>query len=172
MPVRVIGGDPGTRDSILLNGATPEGIRAGMYAIYPAGVVGLVERAGNAGGQVRLVTDRGFRIRGRFEGDRKDKTGRLQIMPITTPTVLVEGIGNNTLRIRNSLRLADGQAAGIHEGDWVVVNDHDWPPILAGERIAEVTKFGPDPNTPLFAEVLLQPSTNLMRLEQVMVVAK
>ena len=172
VPVGVVGGDPGTRESLLVQGGMPHNVRAGMYVIYPGGVVGRLERAGAAGGQIRLVTDRGFRVRAGFAGIRQAAGGKRDAVPIATPTVLIEGTGNNMLRVAHGLTMADANAAKIQPGDWVVVNDRDWPPILDGQRIAEVIKVGPNPGAPLFAEVVLQPSTNLMLLDEVMVVVK
>ena len=171
-PVSVVGGDPGTRDSLAIAGGLPDAVRGGMFVLYPGGVVGQLSKVGAAGGQVRLVTDPGFRVRAGFSGLRPTKDGKPESGPIDTPTVLVEGIGKNTLRINQGLTMDDVANAKIAPGDWVIVRDRDWPSVLSGMRIADVVKVSPRPDAPLFAEVILQPSTNLMLLDEVMVVVK
>ena len=172
VPVSVVGGDPGTRESLLIHGAAPEGVAPGKYALHLGGVVGRIERAGMAGGQIRLVTDRGFRIEAGFKGIRRTQGGRTEAVPIATPVVLVEGVGDNTMRIPRGLTMQDVKNADLQPGDWAIVQDREWPEPLWGQRIAEVVKIAPRADAPLFAEVTLRPTTNLQLLSEVMVVVR
>jgi hypothetical protein len=70
------------------------------------------------------------------------------------------------------VELADVTAADLKPGDWAVVADRELPLALQGQRVADVVKVQSMRNAPLFAEIRLEPSTNLRMLREVMVMTK
>jgi cell shape-determining protein MreC len=180
--VSVAGGDAGTRQTLQLRAPIPDGVGDGMYAVYRGCVVGVVQNTGVAGAHVRLVTDVGFKVKCDFTRLGKNERGVLQMIPIASSTVVVEGAGDNTLRVsKTGMSRKDAEDAGLvdkngklAEGLWVCISKQDTevPPVLHGYPVAQVEKIVPRADMPLFADVTLQPATNLMRLREVMVVTK
>jgi hypothetical protein len=177
---RTVGGDAGTRQTLQLPGPLPSGVADGMYATYSGGVVGIVQNAGLAGAHVRLVTDVGFRVKCRFARLRKTDIGRQEMVPIPGVAVVVEGAGNNTLKVVKTgmtmedvktLGLVDG-AGKLADGVWAYVDDPDWPQVFAGVPVGQIDRIAPRDEAPLFADVTLRPATNLARLREVLVVTK
>jgi hypothetical protein len=178
--VRTAGGDAGTRQTLQLPGPLPSEVSDGMYATYSGGVVGMVQNVGLAGAHVRLVTDVGFRLKCRFARLRKTDIGRQEMVPIPGVAVVVEGAGNNTLKIvktgmtmedARTLGLLDG-AGKLAEGTWAYVDDPDWPQVFGGVPVGQIERIAPREDAPLFADVTLRPATNLARLREVLVVTK
>src|SRR5687768_10286637 len=65
--VDVAGSDAGPRDSLALEGSTLEQVEDRDVALYPGGIAGQIQgRVGIAGAQLRLITDKGFKVRGHF----------------------------------------------------------------------------------------------------------
>jgi len=167
-PAPVVGGDAGQRDSLSIQ--STDNIQPGMYALYSGGVVGRVDRAGVSGGaQVRLITDAGFAVTGRFGRFVTTADGKTVFQTIDTPPPLVQGVGRGSMIIR---RLDMDSVREVEAGDWVIVQDRDWPANLQGYRIGRVTAIGPSTGSPLFAEIEVKPATNLMLLREVMVLNK
>lgn len=178
---KVVGGDAGTRESIAIAGSSLEGVRNEQYVVYAGGLVGQVQQAGPGGAQVRLITDPGSRLRVRFVRFSK-VNGETTFEPLGTPVVLAEGAGNGTLVVR-ALSLAeigydaDGKPIGkgdtLREStDYAVLFDGDCPRPLQGETIGRITRISQRRDARLFAEVRLEPNTNLKRLREVMVMTK
>lgn len=180
--VTAVGGDAGTRQTLQLRGPIPAGVADGMYATYSGGVVGVVQNVGLAGAHVRLVTDVGFRVKCRFAQLRKNDAGRAEMAPIPGVAVVVEGAGNNTLKVvKTGLTMDDVMKLGLvdkfgkpAEGVWAYVDgsDPDWPPVFAGTPVGQIERIAPREDSPLFADVTLRPATNLARLREVLVVTK
>ena len=91
--VSVVGADAGMRESLSLRSSTLEGIKDGLFVLYPGGVVGQIERAGVVGAQVRLLTDPGFRVRGSFGKFHRRADNQIEFSKLNAPTALVEGAG-------------------------------------------------------------------------------
>ncbi len=167
-PAPVVGGDAGNRESLSIQSAGV--VQEGMYALYWGGIVGRIERAGISGGaQVRLVTDPGFSVQGSFGRFVAGPGGQLVFQEIQAPAPLVQGVGKGAMVIK---RLPTEEIADIHQGDWVVVQDPDWPLTLQGYKLGVVENKDPAPGAPLFAEIKLRPMANLMQLREVMVMNK
>jgi cell shape-determining protein MreC len=167
-PVTVVGGDPGLRESLNLQSTV--GLQEGMFALYSGGVVGRIDRAGYSGGaQVRLITDAGFGVQGAFVRFVKNEQGQTVYQAIKAPYPLVQGAGNGMMVIR---RLPMEELNDVRPGDWVVVEDRDWPLALKGYKLGVVETKEPAPGAPLFAEIRVRPVTNLMHLREVMVMTK
>ncbi len=168
--VAVMGNDPAARDSLSVVGRF-DATLLNQPAIYNYGLAGRLERAGLSGAQVRLITDRSFRATGRF-GSFVDKgAGDIQFVPDETLRPLIEGAGNGVMMITN-LKLEDVSKAAIGKGTWVVLDDKDYPPVLIHEKIGRVVSVAPQPESPLWANIEVQPEWNLMALTQVWVLQR
>jgi hypothetical protein len=166
--VDVAGADAGPRDSLALEGSTLQSVRDLDVALFPGGVAGQIQgRAGIGGAQLRLVTDRGFKVRGRFVRINSD----LQTQTLTS-TVLFEGIGNGVMVVRPPLSSAAVKEAGLKPGDVAVVDERDWPTELTGKQLGTITKLEPKRDAPGFDEIRIEPPTNLEMLREVMVLVK
>jgi hypothetical protein len=168
--VAVAGTDSGPRDSLALPGSTVKRVRDGDYALYPGGVAGQVQgRTGIGGAQVRLVTDRGFKVLGHFV--RPGPKGERQ--PTTRTSVLFEGVGEGAMVVRAAVtwdEVEKGQKVRV--GDVAVLADRDWPLELHGQRLGVVTKVERMRQARQFAEIRVEPSRNLEMLREVMVFRK
>jgi cell shape-determining protein MreC len=172
--VQVWGGDAGARQTLSLRGSTLDGLGNGMAVIYPHGLVGKIELAGIGAARVRLITDANFVLAaafGRFmPGGPDGKNG--DFSRVETPAFTVAGDGHGRMLITNLLA-SDVTAAGLKKGDWVTLSDHDgWPSILQGYKVGEIDSIREQDRHPLFAEIVVKPDVELMKLKEVMVVAK
>ena len=176
----VIGGDTGTRDSLAINASTLEGVKPDQYVLYPGGLVGQVQRAGPGGAQVRLITDPSFRIRVRF-GRFSTKNGKTAYEPLGTPIALAQGAGDGSLAVRLTFAdigyTSDGKpgdaATSLHDGsDYAVLSDPDCSSQLQGEMIGRVERITPLADARRFVQIRIQPTTNLKKLHEVMVMTK
>jgi cell shape-determining protein MreC len=178
-PVKVVGSDPGQRESLALAGSSLEGLKDDMCVVYPGGIVGRLQRTGLAGGQVQLVTNPGFRVTAYFSAVRrkpdgknpaaKDATGDL--VRLNNERVLVEGAGRGQMVVRHQ-KMSDVQGWGLQKGDWVVLDDTEWPPRLRGLKIGRVASITTHRESPLFAEIKIAPDADLLKLQEVMVLTK
>ena len=170
VPLAVGGGDSGTADSLALPATTLERVADGAFALYPGGVAGRVRgRAGFGGAQLRLITDRGMKVVGHFVRRLPNNA-----VEQTTPTVVFEGAGDGVMLVRGagSLTMEDVQKGRVRVGDVALLDDRDWPQDLHGQRLGVVTKIEPMREQRQFAEIRVEPPTNLMLLNEVMVFVK
>ena len=165
LPCKVIGADAGTRDAISISGASGDGLAAGMPVVYRDCIVGKLAAVGGGGSQVRLITDRGFRVNGAF--------GRMkgtQFVPVVTETPLVEGRGGGVMTITN---LTKKQVKDVQAGDRVLLQDsEDWPLMLNGYELGRVELIEDHPKQLQFAQITVRPRADLHRLREAMVVAR
>jgi len=170
----VIGGDSGTRQTLQIGGTTltQDGLKVGQPVIFLGGLVGQVSQAGVAGAKITLITDPSLALTGSFGRFQQGEDGRQEFVHLRvgkTPSVLVTGIGNNSLVV-NTLTMEE--AAPVQVRDLVVLADDRWPPNLQGYKIGVVTAKEPRPDSPLFAKITVQPSADLKSLKDVSVVVK
>ena len=157
-PVTVLGGDA-TPDRESLAFMPTSGIETapGTAVMGAEGLVGrMVE-----GRRVRLITDKGFTITGKF--GRWEKS-QWRLLPNPKPSV--RGIGNNTMRVDN---LSVKEAEGLKPEDWVVVSDTDYPAIIQERQIGQIESIRPIPGKPLFAEIIVKPRKDLRTLPEILV---
>jgi cell shape-determining protein MreC len=169
-PFAVIGGDPGARESLQIRASSLQGLSDGMAALYTFGLAGRVQRAGIAGAQVQLVTDTGFTVR---VSARRIQSANGEIVAIPRQRFLrvVEGIGRNRMIIpRVTMEQVD--AAGLRPGDVLVLDDPDWPMILKGTQIGQITSIEKSKTHPGFADIHAEPPQVLLRLGEVLVLTK
>jgi hypothetical protein len=155
-PVTVvgIGTDAGNRESLSLQ--STEGVQDGMFALYSGGIVGRIDRAG-------------FSVQGSFGRFVTNAQGQTVFQTLKAPAPLVQGAGKGEMVIK---RLAMEELTDVRPGDWVVVDDRDWPQTLHGYKLGVIESKEPAPGAPLFAELRVRPMTTLTRLNQVMVMTK
>src|SRR5688500_17966655 len=169
-PVTVvgIGTDAGNRESLSLQ--STEGVQDGMFALYSGGIVGRIDRAGYSGGaQVRLVTDPGFSVQGSFGRFVTNAQGQTVFQTLKAPAPLVQGAGKGEMVIK---RLAMEELTDVRPGDWVVVDDRDWPQTLHGYKLGVIESKEPAAGAPLFAELRVRPMTTLTHRDRVMGMTK
>jgi hypothetical protein len=165
--VEVAGADAGPRDSLALQGSTLEHVADRAVALYPGGIAGQIRgRAGIAGAQLQLITDRGMRITGYFVR----MSPELEPQRLSPATYLFEGIGG--AMVTRQLNEKDAAQIGIRPGDLVVADEREWPPQLKGKALGSVTKVEPRRTAAGFVEIRVEPSMNLEMLDEVMVMKK
>jgi len=169
-PFAVIGADAGKQKSLILQGTTAQGLAVDQPVLKGYELIGRVVVAGMGGAMVRLVTDDHFRATGGFARFSPTEAGTEEYVPIASAAPLVEGTGGDLMMIRN-LSLRDVQEAGVQAGDWVVLNDVDWPIVVQGRRLGRVVSVNPSTNA-LYAELQIKPASNLMTIREVMVLTK
>jgi cell shape-determining protein MreC len=160
-PVSVIAGDasPG-RESLTILPASGVEVAPGSPVMGADGLVGrMVE-----GRRVRLITDKDFTVTGQFG---RWENGQWQLL--ATPKASVRGIGNGQMRIDN---LTNDDAKPLRPGDWVVVADTDYIPIMQERQIGQIDTIHPMASKPLFSEIIVKPRTNLKTLHDVLLLRK
>ena len=162
----VAGSDAGPRATLSIRGSSLQGLRDGMFVLYPNGIVGTVQRAGVAGVRVKLITDAGSRLRCSFVRYSNGKFIRL-----STPDSLAEGTGRGAMKI-SLLTLEEVNNTRLAVGDYTILNEPDWPNYLQGWILGKVTAAGPRPDKPLFALITVEPLKNLLRLDKVLILTR
>lgn len=170
--VNVVGGDSGTAQSLGL-APTREPVAVDMFVLHASGIVGKITAAGVGGSRVRLITDTGFSVQGRIKQPIASDDGRSFTFvdrPLRNPPVLA-GQGRNTMVIR-TLTADDVRNAQIAIGDYVVLNDPTWPQDLQGQPLGYITSISPRRDQPLWVDIRVEPTTQLMHLDYVLVLNK
>jgi cell shape-determining protein MreC len=166
--LKVVGPDTGGRESLLLPGSTFEGLRQGQFVLFSGGVAGIIERPpGALGAQVRLVTDAGMKVEGYFA-----RFSNKQYVPRQTSAALFVGVGGGAMRCEKQLTMEEVKLEGVQLGDEVFVQDKDWDERLYGQRLGKVVRIEPHVDAPLYADIRVEPTSNLLRLSNVMVLTK
>lgn len=167
VPAAVVARVDGEADVLQI--AAAGGLKAGQAAVgvvdgHVAAVGRVISTAGPIG-RVRLTTDQQMRPFGaRFV--RFDETaGTLLSLP-TEPFVIV-GTGGGLSIARH--RTADLEAAGVVTGIVAVLDDADWPALLAGMRVGRVAAVEALPREPGFSRVVLSTVIDADALREVMV---
>ena len=172
---RVIGDDSGARDSLVLAASTRDGVRESQPVLSGQGLVGLIERAGPGGAQVRLITDRNFKVSGRFvRFDTKSKAGE---QTLATKIPLVRGAGNGLLEVQNieikETALSDDPLKEkVAVGDYVKLEDPLWPPNLTGKLLGQVESITQQSGAPQHALIRVKPLLDLLSLHEVLIMNK
>ena len=174
---RVIGSDSGNRESLSIAATSLSGVKEDMYVLVSEGLVGQIARTGTLGSQVRLITDPAFRIRVRFLRFEKEFPVRL-----LNGTVVAQGVGNGQMKVTLSLSdlgldqnlkpLDPNLGPMVKEGDFAKIEDNECPSALQGVVVGKVAHLVQLRDARLYAEVQIEPATNLHRLGEVMVMTK
>ena len=131
--------------------------------LYAAGVAGRTDGPGS----VRLLTDAGFKFGAAFGRYADDAPSGPTFHPLPTEPPVVRGTGGG-MEIERA-RLDDLTAAGVRVGDWVVLDDPDWPAPLRDWRVGTVASIEPIASAPGFARVGVDAPRDLTQLREVMV---
>jgi cell shape-determining protein MreC len=173
-PATVTGVDSsGVRETLKITGVGSNA--AGRPVIHGHDLVGRVQAAGLTGAEVRLLTDPGFGFTAKFARYVPDGAGRLRLEIVEPLHPLVQGIGHGSMAIRSTVTMQ--QVADLHlaVGDLVVLQDRegkDWPDNVQGLCAGRVASIASQANAPIFADIRVEPTTDLLRLNEVMVVVK
>ena len=177
--MKVGGGDSGLRRSLSVQGNLAD-LRPGMAAIYAGALVGRLDRVAWAGGAlVQLVTDRAFRASVHFGRQQRGTSGQREFAPVGSTdgtkvkplSGLIEGNGQDGMAVRN-IAMKDVAESGLAVGDWAVLYDTDYPLLLQGYQVGEVTQISPSRTILLFAEIQIRPVRDLRTLREVMILVK
>ena len=169
--LKVVGDDAGLRRSLSVQGNVSD-LRPGMAAIYAGALVGRLDRVAWAGSaQVQLVTDRAFRATVRFGRFSRDHSGQEKFPTLEKLSGLIEGNGQDGMTVRN-IAMKDVSESGLAVGDWAVLYDADYPMLLQGYQVGEVTQISPSRTILLFAEIQIRPVRDLRTLREVMILVK
>ncbi|MGH7178470.1 MAG: rod shape-determining protein MreC [Tepidisphaeraceae bacterium] len=170
------GGDSVVRESLFISASTRDGVRNGMPVLYTGasgpGIAGRVERAQLGGSLVRLITDADARVGVGFARFQQKPTGGVEFVRIAMAPVLARGVGDGTLVVRD-LTLQQVKSAELREGDWIVLEDADWPAALQSYRLGVIVGIKQRRDGAGFAEIRVQPPTNLIGMRgEVMVMVE
>jgi cell shape-determining protein MreC len=164
---RVLGNDPSpTRESLTITATASDNVAVHTPVLYSVGVVGRIDRVNALGSQVQLITDPNFRAAARFINSQR------QILKTTQP--LLVGAGRGGMEIVNiPLRETRGNGApdsdGVAVGDFVVLDDADWPLGLKHRVLGQVDYVAKHEKAATFAMIRVRPILNLEMLSSVMV---
>jgi len=166
-PYSVFGGDAGHGASLQLAASSFVGLKEGMPAIVPDGLVGRIDRVGMAGASVRLISSKGARISVKI-GRVETTDGQPRFVALTS-TCVAEGQGGNTLLIP---LVRTEELAKVRENDMVILDDPEWPSNLHAFRVGAVVDKWDARNSPQFGQVKMESLVNLSQLREVMVLSK
>jgi cell shape-determining protein MreC len=170
---QVIGSDSDDRQALNLQQSDPPALSAGQAVVCPLGLVGRIQSAAPTGAKVLLITDKGARpVSVSFGRMVRQDNGAYGFNRLTADRTLIYGHGDNQLVATQGLSLAAVKSADLHVGDWAVLDDSDYPLSLAGLCVGQVTAISPSITSPLYADIVLRPATNLLELQEVLVVTK
>jgi cell shape-determining protein MreC len=166
--VPVSGGDAGGRDDLILS--VPSGVRLadGEAVLYSGGLAGRLEWS-PAGSRVRLITDDGLAVTAAFIRF-VETNGVVNAVRLNGPAPLVQGQGHGRLEVAG-MKWSDCQAAGLAAGDWLILDDSQWPKAVQGVRLGRIVRIEPRRTAPLFADIRLATDADLTRLPDVWVLA-
>ncbi|MEK6693318.1 MAG: rod shape-determining protein MreC [Nitrospirota bacterium] len=150
--VRIIGRDVSSWfRTILVDKGELDGLKKDMAAITPSGLVGRVYHVMPRTARVLLITDRGSSLAVRVQRTRDEG--------------ILEGTGENICRLKYMR-----QSTELKEGDVLLSSGLDgvFPSGLTVGTISRVERKGPG----FFQEVDVTPATDVIRLDEVIIVGK
>jgi hypothetical protein len=165
-PVAVAGADAAGRDDLILSPPAEAHLADGQAVLYSGGLAGRLEWARTAC-RARLITDNGLAVTGAFIRFVQTN-GVITAVRLNAPPPLVKGLGQGRLAVVG-MKWSDCQSAGLAAGDWVILEDSQWPKAVQGVRIGRIARIEPLRTAPLFADIRIAPETDLMRLPDVWV---
>jgi cell shape-determining protein MreC len=165
--VSVAGSDSGGREGLILSATSLGGLSSDDAVLYPGGLAGRL-MTGIGGARVRLITDYGFTLTGAFLRFVESSDGLKPQRFKNVPTPLVQGVGRGRLAV-SGMKWSDYLDAGLRPGDWVVLDDSDWPSAVQGVPLGRIVSAQQSRQAPGFADIRLLPQTDLSRLASVWV---
>jgi cell shape-determining protein MreC len=172
-PATVTGVDSSAlRESLVLSTPISSGFKADMPVLFAGGLVGKIARTGIGSATVRLITDPGFAVTGRIGQYKTDSDGKVKLECIEHLQPLVQGAGHGTMAIRGTISMQQVHDLNIAVNDMVVLDDRDWPGNIQGYWVGRIVAISPASNVPLFADIRVEPVSDLMKLNEVMVMGE
>lgn len=138
----------------------------------PCDLIGRVDRSGPMGARVKLVTDPSSALVARIGRYEPQADNKLKLIYVDKIHPVIRGIGNNAMTISSHLTMQQVQEAGIAINDMILLDDKDWPANIQGFEVGRIVSITRQPKAPLLADIRIEPSSNLMRLTEVMVMVK
>lgn len=170
-PATVTGVDgSGVREVLKISGAGS--VAVGRPVVHGTDLVGRVVASGMTGAEVRLVTDPGFVFTGQVARYVPDAGGRLTLALVGQLRPWVQGVGHGSMAIRSTVSTQQVTDLKLAVGDLLVLDDPDWPANVQGFCAGRIAAIASQANAPVFADIRVEPVTDLMRLTEVMVVVK
>ena len=170
-PFEVLFPDARDRESLSLRATVADGIAADMAVLTPDNLIGRVMAVGVGGAQVRLITDPKFVVRvafRRYEADPKATAPAFTAVKVEEKPVTCYGAGRGLCVVS----LPKDDAGVLRDGDWVVLDDGDWPQELQGMPLGRVERVGPRPQSPGWSDVTVRPRVNAGQLTSAMVMLR
>jgi cell shape-determining protein MreC len=167
---RVLGNDPSpARESLTIPATTGDNIAPHTPVLYSVGVVGWIDRVSALGAQVQLITDPNFRAAARFA---RFIDGKPIILKTTQPLLIGVGRGAmeiNNIPLRETKDNGGSDADAVAAGDWVVLDDENWPLGLKHRLLGQIEEIDKQDKAATFAHIRVRPLLNLEMLSSVMV---
>jgi hypothetical protein len=160
--------DSGNRGSLGLGGVLA-GLHKEQPVLYNAGLVGWIDSASVGGARVRLITDAGFTVTGRFIRF-VTADGAVKEVQISDFVPIVRGSGRGDMTIEN-LPFED-VAKALRVNDWVALADEAWPAAVQGTHVGRIVAIDRLERQPLFAQIHVLPASDLTRLRDVWVLMR
>jgi hypothetical protein len=170
-PAKVTGSDSsGLLEGLLI---TPSGLfKENQPVVHGTDLVGRILTAGLTGAQVRLITDTGFSFTARIGRFVTEGGGHATPVYATRLHPLVRGVGHGMMEVRSTISMEQVQDNKIDVNDFIVLDDTEWPANLQGFNVGRIVAIHAQRNAPLFADIQIEPETDLMRLSEVMVMVR
>lgn len=164
----VAAGDSGGRDSVMLSATSFDDITAGMPVLYSGGFAGKILRVGVGEARVQLVTDPSFTVQIDF-ARQVIVDGKPDLIPLNSPSTILKGRGNGLMQTTVSNKYLD--ESKLQEGDYATVKDSEFPKIVSGYRVGQITTITPSKEAGWYL-VTIKPFEDLKKLTEVLVVNK
>lgn len=174
--VKVIGVDANGRDILRLAGTSAGIVERDQPVVAATGLVGRVLDVG-LGNQssVRLITDKGFKLLGRFGRYVDVGDGSVQLAMLSPEPTVAVGLGHGAMQIER-ITMADVQRIGLKHGDLFFLNDarsdEAWPIEVHGTRIGVVGEIKEKLDTPGVADITVTPEAELLKLKEVWIMTR
>lgn len=166
--VQVSGFDSGQAESILLANGTKDGLRQDQPVLCPNGVLGKLNNVGIASARVRMITDKGNRVKVSFVRFEKDEKGQTKMTNVSYPDCIAIGQGGGRMLITHQ-HLNEIEKI-VQPNDWAVLHDPDWSGLAY--RVGCVSAVQPQPGAVGFGQVEIESLVDAKSLREVMVLTK
>jgi hypothetical protein len=163
---RVAGTDGDNRDGLFIAGLGMSRVAKDQAVITEENqlveLVGKITDASAVSAHVRLLSDAGFVVTGRF----MTFTASHEWKEKPDVVAIVSGSGKNGMSITN-VHLED--VPDVNPGDWVVLSDDNWPTAVQRQRIGRIVSKDPLARQSQFADIRLVTDANMMHAPDVWV---
>jgi cell shape-determining protein MreC len=166
-PAVRLSGSPTNRQTLTIGTGSLVAVKEKMAVVHPGGFVGQIYdiSPGNIA-RVLLITDPESRLNGHFVRYVRNDAGGLGVQRVNTKPPLFEGNGNGLI-----VRMPAGEVRNnVRVGDVAVLDDATFSPVTKGLRLGTVRKIDLPATDAGFAGIDIDPTTDLAKLPEVLVV--